>query len=203
MVYDSYWSPKADSTAIAKRRCVWVTEETNRRDSSWKANSADSSEGHENLGYEVGPERSAEEQEKSREEEERIWLEWQSVDFDVEHRQSHSEIVADNSILIEPSAPSAPRRSRKRSLAINTDGIVKDVALNSAGQELNWDPLLPYGYPLSPNACIGTGSFVWEKALFGQTPEEDEVQNGEKWEESEISTGVLENIIDPQLLAMG
>ena len=194
MAYDNYWSRKADPAAVAQRRCVWVTGKANGRGSSCEANPASSSGGHGKLGYEAGAERSTVAQEKNREEE-RIWLEWQSADFDAEHCQSHVEVSANNSVLIESLAPSAPR---KQSLTINTDGIVEDVALNSAGQELNWDPFLPYGYPLSPNGCAGTGSSTWEKSLPDQTPEGGNEQGDEQWEES---VGVLEHIIDPRLLA--
>ncbi|KAF8424947.1 hypothetical protein EV426DRAFT_573672 [Tirmania nivea] len=182
---------QADPAAVAKRRCVWVTEETNRRDSTCEANLADNSE-HERSGYEMRTERRAEVQEKkNREEEERIWLEWQSADVDIEYRHSRAEVVACNSVFIGSSVPSAPRRSRKRSLTINTGGIVEDVALNSAGQEVNLDSFLPYSYPLPPNGCIGTGSFTWEKSLLDQISEGGEERNGRKvWD-----------IIDPRLLA--
>jgi len=196
MVYDSYWSRKAGSTTVAKRRCVWVTERTN---SLCEANSADTSgEGHEKFGYEAGNERSMEELERNREEEERIWREWQSADLDIEHHQTHAEAAANNSIPIEPSVPPVPRRSRKRSLAIITDGVVEDVALNSVGQELNWDPLLHSGYPPSPNSWIGTSSFTWEESLLNQISEGNQ-QDDENWEGSEVDT--VEHIIDPRLLA--
>ena len=196
MVYDSYWSRKADPAASPKRRCIWVTGKTNRRHSSCEANSTDSTEEHEQFRYEAGTERGAENQENNREEEERIWLEWQSADFSNEHHQSHKEVVANNSVL-KSTAPSALRKGRKRSLTINTDGVVGDVALNSAGQELDWGLLLPYSHPLSPNGYIGTGSFTWEKSLLDQVSEGRDEENGE-WEES---AGVLEHIIDPRLLA--
>jgi len=198
MVYDSYWSRKADPAVAPKRRCVWVTRETNRRDSPCEANSTDNSEGYEKFRYETGTERSAEEQEKNREEEERIWLEWQSAGSGIGHHQSHAEVVANSSVLIESAAPSAARWSRKRSLTIDTDRIVEDVALNSAGQELNWDPFLPYSHPLSSSGCIGTGSFTWEKSLQDEISEVGDEQDHEKWEER---AGVLEHIIDPRLLA--
>lgn len=194
MVYDSYWSRKTDPAAVAKRRCVWVTEGTNRRGSTCATNPIDSSEGHEKFRYEVATERSTEQQETNREEEERIWLEWQSANSDTELRQSHAEVVANNSVFTESAAP---RRSRKRTLTINTDGIVEDVTLSSAGQELNWGPFLPYNYPLSPSSFIGTGSFTWEKSLLDQISEGGNEQDNDR---SEESAGVLEHIIDPRLL---